>query len=300
VRSRSDREPQPTKLGIACVYFYGTNAGWILDLQLKYISSTLAGYDYKVYAGANRLDPELRTRLDAASNVKIVELPWYEGEGNAEHAFYLDQLLRTAADEGCTHIAALDSDSFPIVPDWPRSLLRRMGSTIRFAAVLRAENGDTHLPHPCGYFMHRSFLLERQPTIYPDERERSSEHFLRFLSETGQRVDTGIGYGYALWKSAEPWLQLRRSNRRNPHFLMAGIYGSVFFHVGASSRRPAFYLDYLTRPSLRVAIRLRNLPLLWRLAAYLENRYTNRNAEIYSRIAEALKRDPEQFLATLG
>jgi hypothetical protein len=288
------------KLGIACVYLYGPDGGWILDLQLRYIASTLSGYDYKIYAAANRLRPELRARLNAEPHLEVVDLPWYENEGNREHAFYLDRLLRRAAEEGCTHLAALDSDSFPILSDWPRVLLQRMGSTMRIAAVFRAENRDTHLPHPCGYFMLRSFFLERRPELYPDEQALASKPYQRFLAATRQRVDTGIGYAYTLWAHGEPWLQLTRSNRRNPHFLMAGIYGRVFFHLGAASRAPAFHVDYLTRPSLRIALGLRDVPLLWRVSALLESRYTEKNALIYKRITEGLKSDPQGFLAALG
>ncbi len=180
------------KLGLCCVYFYGPDSGWLLDLQLRYIASTLAGYDYTVYAAANRLQPELRRTLEATPHVRIVSLPQYEGnavdepwmEASFEHAFYLDLLLREAADDGCTHLAAVDSDSFPVLPDWPNVLLQRMGS-IRFAGVLRSENLDTNLPHPSGLFMDRSFLLEHAPRLLPPRSEiLSNASFREFLKET--------------------------------------------------------------------------------------------------------------------
>ncbi len=289
----------PMKLGIACVYFYGPDGGWILDLQLQYISRTLSGCDYTVYAGANRLQSALREKLRVHPHVKVAELPSFDGSGGREHGFYLDLLLRQAVKDGCTHVAALDSDSFPVLPDWPQHLLEHMGSAMRIAAVLRCENGDTHLPHPCGYFMHRSFLLDRDPQLYPSETDLASADFQKFLSTTGQRVDTGIGYAYALWKSGEPWLPLPRSNRLNPHFLMAGIYGGVFFHLGASARRPSFHLDYTTRPSLRLAARLRQMPLLWRAGDLLEDRYLAENERTFRGIATALRSDPDRFLTAL-
>lgn len=288
------------KLAVACVYFYGADSEWILDLQLRYIASTLAGYDYRVYAAANRLEPRLLRKLASTPGVRVLPLPGYDGRESREHAFYLDQLLRAAAADGCTHLAAVDSDSFPIVAGWPHILLREMGPDIRFAAVLRAENGDTHLPHPCGYFMTSSFLQERRPALLPDDSELASEPFRAFLKATQQRVDTGIGYGFSLWQSRERWLQLRRSNRHNPHFLMAGIYGGIFFHLGASGRRPDFARDHLRRPSLRLAKRFRDVPVLWRLAARIEDRYMASNQLEYRAIAESLKAAPERFLAALG
>lgn len=288
------------RLGIACVYYYGVPSEWLLDLQLRYIAETLVGYDYKVYAGANRLQPELRRKLESAPNVEIVDLPLSHETGGREHAFYLDRLLWRAATEGCTHVAALDADSFPVLADWPRLLLSEMTPSIRVAAVLRQENADTHLPHPCGYFMDSSFLLERRPALYPTEGQLSIGQFQRFLDVTRQRVDTGIGYGFALWENREGWLQLLRSNLRNLHFLMAGVYGGVFFHLGASSRRPTFHADYLTKPSLRMAAHVRELPLLWRLATSLEERYLAGNERLYRGFVYRLKTDPAQFLSELA
>lgn len=287
------------KLGIACVYFYGPDGDWILDLQLRYIANTLRRYDYKIYAAANRLQPPLLHALQSAPNVEIVPLPNFAGEDSAEHAYYLDRLLRRAASDNCTHIAALDSDSFPIISDWPDILIERMGDDIRLAAVLRSENGDTLLPHPCGYFMERSFLLDHNPTLLPLESEIRDAPFQEFLRASGQRVDTGIGFAYALWKTNERWLQLTRSNRWNPHFLMAGIYGDIFFHLGAGSRQPRFYQDYLTRRSLRIAAALRRVPLIWRLGNLLEERYIVENARAFLQITASLKNDPEQFLFRL-
>jgi hypothetical protein len=292
------------KLGICCVYVYGPDSDWLLDLQLRYIASTLSGYDYTVYAAANRLQPELRHTLEATPCVRIASLPGYVVgarplEASFEHAFYLDLLLREAADDGCTHLVAVDSDSFPVLPDWPKVLLRRMGS-IRFAGVLRSENLDTYLPHPSGLFMDRSFLLDHAPRLLPPKSEiLSSASFREFLKESAQRIDTGIGYGYTLWESKEPWLPLLRSNQRNPHFLMAGIYGDVFFHLGASSRRPCFHFDYQTRPSLRIKPAINKVPVLWHLGLWLEERYVESNRRTLAKIADSLRLDPDGFLSSL-
>lgn len=288
------------KLGIACVYFYGEESGWLLDLQLDYLTRTLQGYDYTIYAGANRLAADLRQKLESTPRVRVVRLPWYDGVDNVEHAFYLDRLLWSAVEDGCTHLAAIDSDSFPIFPGWPYVLLGRMGPTIRLAAVLRSENLDSHLPHPCGYFMQSSFLTDRQPKLFPDEKERGAEAFSSFLRQTGQRVDTGIGYGYVLWRSGEPWLRLLRSNRVNLHFLLAGIYGDIFFHLGASSRHPAFYADYVYRRSLRLAAVLRGRPLLWRVADGLNDLYVSSNRRILQTICHRLKADPRRLISELA
>lgn len=287
------------KIGICCVYFYGPDSNWLLDLQLRYIASTLSGYDYTVYAAANRLQPELRCILEGTPRVRIVVLPRFGGKGSTEHAFYLDRLLQQAADDGCTHLAAVDSDSFPVLQDWPKVLVQKMGR-MRLAAVLRAESRDTWLPHPCGLFMDRSFFLDHAPRMFPPKSERRSDaSFQEFLRETGQRIDTGIGYGYALWKSKEPWLPLVRSNRRDSHFLMAGIYGGVFFHLGASSRPTWFYLDSKTRLSLWIGPAISKIPLIWRFGRWLEKRYIASNGRVFAGIVESLRSDPDRFLSSL-
>jgi hypothetical protein len=287
------------KIGICCVYFYGDDGEWLLPLQLQFIAETLSGYCYTIYAAANRLAPELRAVLRATPNVTIVELPHIEERANSEHAIYLDKLLQFAYTDGCTHLAALDSDSLPIANDWPKHLLTKMNGQFRFTAVLRTENDDTALPHPCGYFMTRDFYEERHPTLLPDQKRRAEPRFQEFLLTTHQRVDTGIGYGYELWKNSERWLPLLRSNKFNFHFLMAGIYGEIFFHLGSSSRRPSFYLDYRSHISLRVAERLRDIPVAWRLAEMIEGNYLMKNELIYKSITAKLKHDPKSFFSNL-
>lgn len=287
------------RLGICCVYFYGPDTGWLLDLQLGYISKTLQGYDYTIYAATNRLQPELLVRLRREPRLVIVPLPLTEERESLEHAYYLDLLFRRAVADGCTHLAAVDADSFPVLLDWPRVLLERMHGR-RLAAVLRCENLDTFLPHPCGIFMERSFFIERSPRMFPPKAEIAADaSFQAFLKETGQRKDTGIGYGYALWRAKEPWMPLLRSNTRNRHFLMAGIYGGVFFHVGASSRRPFFHGDWEKRMSFRIGRAVTGVPLLWRLHPLLEEHYIRANRRILGRIVAALKRDPDGFLSEL-
>lgn len=282
------------RLGICCVYFYGPDSEWLLDLHLQYLRYTLRGYDYTVYASANRLQPELRERLAREDRLEIVPLPIYDGAGAAEHAFYMDLLLQHALKAGCTHMATLDSDSFPILPGWPDSLVHQMRG-LRVAAVSRSENRDTHLPHPCGCFMERSFLIDLKPRMRPKEHEMSD-----FLKATGQRSDTGIGFGYSLWKAKEPWLKLERTNCANPRSLMAGIYGGMFFHLGASSRRLTYWIDYQRLPSLRLGALLKKLPLGERVATFLENRYEASNRRAFDRIVSALKLDQRSYMDHLA
>ena len=292
-------EHSPANLGICCVYFYGDDGDWLLPLQLNFIAETLPQYTYTIYAAANRLKPDLLKVLAGTPHVKIIDLPHCDERANSEHAFYLDKLLQFAYADGCSHLIALDSDSFPVVKDWPNLLLERMQNRLRFAAVLRTENGDTSLPHPCAYFMTRDFYSDHQPSLFATQIVTQTENYREFITSTRQRTDTGIGYGYALWSSREEWLKLRRSNRHDFHFLMAGIYGEIFFHLGSSSRRPGFHMDYQTRLSLKLAGLLHKLPFLWRLSEIITERYLARNQQTYQQITSRLKSDPHQFIEEL-
>jgi len=288
------------KLGIACVYYYEEAEQSLLNLQLSSILRTTTQVQYRVYAAANRLQEPLREQLGAIEQVEIVDLPNFSGSGSAEHAYYLDRLLRHAIEQGCTHVCTLDADSFPMTVGWPEKLCSKLEAEhTRVAAVFREENGDTFLPHPCGFFSTAEFICEVQPQWLPDTAVLQSSEYQAFLKATRQRVDTGIGYGYALWKRNENWTRLHRSNRKNHHFLMAGIYGGLFFHLGATSRRPLFAVEQQHSAIIRLAYTIRSLPMLWRLADSLENVQVKRNRRILQLAKDQLLTDPESFLSSL-
>ena len=287
------------KIGIACVYYYMGDQEWLLRLQLQQIARCTTGALFKVYAAANRLPPNLRAVLSAESFVRIVELPQFLGEGNEEHAHYLDRLLETAYDDGCTHLCSLDADSFPILPGWPdylQSAMRRCGAA--FAAVHRTENLDRYLPHPSGYFMTREFYGRARPLLLPGGAKRIVNGMEAFLAATAQRPDTGIGYGWYLWEHNVPWLRLERSNRMNLHYLIAGVYGNTFFHMGAVSRAPLFSRDARTTILWHIR-KWKQLPVLWRLYSAVLSVRVRRIRKIVDVVKARLIADPSGFFAEL-
>ena len=293
-KSRSDK----IKLGIACVYFFRDEDAWILDMQLDFIEKT-TDVEFVLYASAARLQDSLKQTLASRKFVKIVDMPPFDDVGGPEHGFFLSHLVRQAANDGCTHVCTLDCDSFPVRRGWPELLVSQMGCEYEVAAVFRAENMDTDLPHPCGVMMTENIARQEDLQFWPDEAMQNSEEFKVYIEETGQRFDTGIGLGYALWKAGKPWLRLLRSNTRDLHYLMAGIYGSIFFHLGASSRRPAFYLDFHTRRLVRLSVALKGIPVIWRFGRFLENRNLDRNEKTGLTIREELRKDPNEFFRSL-
>ncbi len=287
------------KLGIACVYFFRDEDAWLLDMQLDFIQKTTCDTDFTVYAAANRLQPHLKERLAARPFVKIIDLPPFEGDGGPEHGHYLSQLIKIAKEDGCTHACTLDCDSFPVASNWVGKTIEEMGGSYKVASVFRAENQDSDLPHPCGTFLDCSLLDEINIEFWPSDATQMTTAFKEYIAETRQRIDTGTGLGFALWQAKISWLRLLRSNHTNLHFLMAGIYGDVFFHLGASSRSPAFYSDFVKRPTLRLSVLLQPLPILWRIGAWFEKRYLLKNQRLSNSIRDQIKTDPDAFIQKL-
>ncbi|MBO6503986.1 MAG: hypothetical protein JJ850_17290 [Kordiimonadaceae bacterium] len=293
-KSKSDS----LKVGIACVYFFRDEDAWILDLQLDFIERT-TDVDFTVYAAAKRLQPELKEKLASRHFVTLVEMPEFDGIGGPEHGFFLSHLVRRAANDGCTHVCTLDCDSFPVSKGWPRALIQEMGTDYEVAAVFRAENMDKDLPHPCGAFFTRDIALLDGLQFWPDDHIQTTSEFKKYMRDTGQRFDTGIGLGFSLWHAKKTWLKLLRSNTHELHYIMAGVYDSIFFHLGASSRRPAFNLDFRTKPLLRLSVALQGVPVLWRLGRIIENSYLDKNEKLAKTMRHALREDPVKFIKGL-
>lgn len=280
------------RVAICVVYVCDPGQEWLVDLHLRKIRETTR-VPYAILAAAMRVTDAVRARLAASPDVVLVDVPPTELRGSPEHAHYLDALVAEAERRGFTHFATFDLDSFPVDGRWLERLVARLGPDRPFAAVFRAENGDVNLPHPSGFLCEMAFYRSQHPGFLPSGGET------RGLVPAGQRPDTGIGYAIAAARNGVDWLRLTRSNARNDHALMAGIYGDVVFHLGAMSRPPVFRADWLTAPHLRLLHRWRKAGLLRPLRYLVSRRFTWRNRAIHARIFEALRTDPDGYIARL-
>lgn len=232
----------------------------LLELHLERVAKHTR-VPMTVFMAANRASDAARALLDAQPNVVVCDLPGPDTElrGSREHAYYLDLLVPHALDAGVSHLCTLDVDSFPIRDDWVQVVAAQAPRESGVAAIVRRENGDTALPHPSCTFARRAFFERLAPSFSPDS-ERTPE-FREFLHTTGQRADTGIGLGYALWAAGWPWGQLLRTNGVDPHYLMGGIYADAVFHLGGIGRGKLFRRDLegsvvhrMTRPIERLPV----------------------------------------------
>lgn len=149
---------------------------------------------------------------------------------NIGHAAGLQQVLehfRANATRADGYLL-LDSDCFPVHPNWLaalRGLMSHHGK--RYAAPIRFENLEPY-PHPCALFMEGDAIDD--PRLLFDATALTQN-----LLGAPTR-DIGAG----LQAIREDLLPLLRSNVRNPHPIAAAVYSHLFYHHGAGSRAFSF------------------------------------------------------------
>lgn len=297
-----------TRLAILVVYVVRDDEDLpLLELHLDRIARHTT-VPYTIYGAAPRVTPAARARLEAEPNLRLCDLPATDVRGSREHAHYLDGLLAIALESDATHVVTFDVDSFPVTDDWVDALLAAPPES-GLAAVLRAENGDSVLPHPSCLFATRELFTRSDLSFSPDWD--GTPEFRRFLRTTGQAGDTGIRIAYRLWADDLDWARLRRSNARDLHPVIAGIYGDVVFHLGATSRGVLFRRDLAASPIHRLTSPLERYPArrpaavrakrsMLRLArGRTERRMMRRNRAAYDVVRHWLLEDPDGLLGYL-
>lgn len=299
------------KIGILVVYYVADGDESLLDLHLHKIAAHSRTVPYTIYAAANRLQPHFRERIASEPNLKICTLPDTELRSSWEHSFYLDALAREAISDGATHLCTLDVDSFPIRDGWIETLLERIAEGNVLAAASRREDGETMLPHPSCLFMPAEFVTRYSPTFFPDKDAIQAPAFQAFLHETRQMPDSGIGYGYILYTEDLAWARLYRTNKVDDHFLLAGIYGDVVFHLGSASRDDRLFhsrgtvglgyrvADFIERRIMYCPPGSTRKALVDLLTNRAKERYAERQKQTYETIRERLLREPDDYIAYL-
>ena len=166
-------------LGIVVVYKVKEENGALLDLHLNQIG-LMTNVPYTIYAGVHNLQPEFRRRLEVESNLKICLLPETDLRMHAEHSFYLERLVRTAIDDGVSHVVILHVDSFPIRPDWVETILNSLTGEY----VLTTVSHDHYLIHytVCLFFT-KKYYQTYNPSFLLSESDRSSQEYQHFKME---------------------------------------------------------------------------------------------------------------------
>lgn len=279
----------------------------LLALQLTRITQHTT-VPVTIHVDTRNVTPAAMTALVAHPAVVIHAVAGDADPGSRQHARILDGLLDAARTTDATHFATFDMDSFPIADDWLERALAEAGDA-PVAAVLRVENGDTHLPHPSCTVLTREFVDTHAVSFSPDSD--GTREFRAFLHSTRQAGDTGIRIGFTLWAEGRRWATLERSNRIDLHPLIAGIYGDIVFHLGAGTRAALFRHDVsrawafrLTSPIERIPvgagrIRAAKKAVIARIRRPSEARLIAANEDAGRRAREWLLRDADGLFAHL-
>lgn len=258
------------KIGIACVYYVPDTSFWVLEQQLAHIEATRSTAEIKIYGADVRLSERVRDYLTAKEYVSLHQFKVHTNSQNHEHGESLTRLVALAFEDGCDMVLTLDVDSWPINKDWVDIAVQKLAQTDGILAVQRSENDDHYLPHPCGTFITNAFWQANPFDFYPNDKTLASPPFQDFLHQSRQREDTGIGLAEVLHRHQLNWQKLERSNVRDLHYLMAGLYGDIIFHLGASSRAPEFYRDVYDGFLAKLTLKCERKPLIWRLRAWFK------------------------------
>jgi hypothetical protein len=206
------------------------NEQW-LALQKRFLEETThCTYDFGAWLSNGTDEVPF-----ASAGVKIMGVTKASGAGLLrERANCLNLVLSSYLErlDEYENLLILDSDAFPCQHNWTDRLLAWMGPSDytqekHFASACSAENFDT-LPHPGCFFLRGDYV-------------RAQGMRLHFVASTkvnfaGQAFDA-VNFSFPDSKMINhAWLPMLRSNVWNPHPILSGIYGGLFYHHGCGSR----------------------------------------------------------------
>jgi hypothetical protein len=210
---------------------------WI-DLCLRQVqrhSQTSA----EILVWDNSYLPEHRAIMAQYDNVTVYDDP---DKVDVRHGAALDRLVELVP-ETAEWVITLDTDAFPIRDGWIEELLDSLTGGAALAGVWRDEMQTQITP-----YVHPSALAVRRETLVGLG--------VPFKRASGQ--DVGQNISLALAREGHYFGRLTRTNTRNPHFLMAGIYGDLIYHHGAGSRKASFWTSEEQMADERARVLLRN------------------------------------------
>ena len=124
------------------------------------------------------------------------------------------------------YLVLLDTDAIPVADGWLETLTSKLDDGGAIVGVWRDEMAPELTP-----FVHVSCLCIRR-----EELLASGVSF----AESGDG-EPGQMLTRELLRRKRSVVAMRRTNQRNAHFLLGGIYGDTVYHHGAGSRRAWFY-----------------------------------------------------------
>lgn len=210
------------------------SADWI-DVQLRELERH-TGEPYRVWAFVSGLGAFSDERFHYVNTLAI-----------RQHSWKLNLLgdLIAAGAEADELIVFIDGDAFPVAPLAEYLRARLDGRPL--VAVQRRENLGDPQPHPC--FAATTVGLWRR--LGGDWRDGPT-----WRNSRGEEVsDVGARLWAELERQGIEWTPMLRSNRRDLHPLMFGVYDDVVYHHGGGFRAMAGGRAWRGEKAARLAAR---------------------------------------------
>lgn len=234
----------PTSKGqVAILIVHGGGNRETANRWTRLCLNQLAAYtdypNYHIYLWNN--DPDDRALdewLGAQPALTFLAAASYE-RLHHPHRTPLQRLYHLARDAGAYYIVTMDNDAHPLRTGWLTPLLAALDDGAVLAGVWRDEMPATISP-----YVHPSCLCTTVDFV--------EAHHLRFDFNTvhvKKGTDTLTQFTRVAEIEGAAMYRLARSNRRNFHYLMGGIYGDSIYHHGAAGREPVFHRDIGDRSS---------------------------------------------------
>ncbi len=209
------------KILIASCFTGGPNDEQWAKLQTEFLNKTVTEHSITKLA-ILRCDPNPNTEIYEKLGYITLQQP------GRKHAEGVNFLLDYFKDSEYDYLCLLDSDAWPIVPDWIQRCVKwieqpsdNMNERCGVAAV-RIENLDT-FPHPCVFFVNRNFI--KKPKQYYSIKESRKNLLGNNVVDLFSKLDLNFFY------------PLLRTNKINYHPIGAAVYHNTFYHHVAGSRR---------------------------------------------------------------
>lgn len=221
-------------IGICIVFLMTDEWGeFLAATAVRQLEATATG-PFRIYGHALRAD---QTQMHFLSGLKVTfpklpPAPAAPETISKEHSYLLDQLTSIAFADGCRAVATFDMDSWPILRGWDRQYAALVNEQVPVVAMVRTEFQDNF---PFGAFT----LLDK--SFWKPGRSSFASNNPRSLSS--RPSETGSGILDQLASEGQRFYRLERTNRWNPHPIIAGVYDDAVFHLGAGSRAPVFISD---------------------------------------------------------
>jgi hypothetical protein len=212
---------------------------WI-GLCLRQLERHTDPASYDVLVWDNSFLPEHLELLEASPRVSVFSEQ--ERRNDVRHGRALDRLLRKVPAES-EFVVTLDTDAFPVRDGWLDNLIGRLERGAALTGIWRDEMAPKIRP-----YVHPSCLTGRRETLLELDVQ---------FARAGGGQDVGQNLTAAVLAAGGRVSGLRRSNARDVHFLLAGVYGDLVYHHGAGSRHANFWTsaDAEADEAVRVAVR---------------------------------------------